>query len=158
MSRKSVFTLFTLHIQLYLSRTIFSDEWKIIAKFRARPLQYILDMFPRYTNYLNLAIRKHTLKPLNTVCDLCLRYIDNLNFPERIASQVFKALMLIEFITINFNNIESRLLLCRKYVSPTLDYGVSLYTDCRHSDVIKNEGIQRRFTKAVLACSDNKYY
>lgn len=107
---------------------------------------------------LNLAIHKHTLKPLNTVRDLGLRYSDSLNFSEHIASQVSKARKLIGFIMINFNNTESRLLLYRKCILPILEYGILVYSNCRHNDLNKIEGVQRRFTKAVLGYSDNKDY
>ncbi|CAH8460438.1 unnamed protein product [Schistosoma rodhaini] len=107
---------------------------------------------------LNLAIHKYTLKPLNTVRDLGLRYSDSLNFSEHIASQISKARKLIGFIMINFNNTESRLLLYRKCILPILEYGILVYSNCRHNDLIKIEGVQRRFTKAVLGYSDNKDY
>ncbi|CAH8437845.1 unnamed protein product [Schistosoma bovis] len=107
---------------------------------------------------LNLTVQTHTLKPLNTVRDLGLRYSNSLNFSEHIISQVSKARKLIGLIMINFNNIESRLLLYRKCVLPILEYGILVYSNCRHNDLIRIEGVQRKFTKAVLGYSDNKDY
>ncbi|CAH8559648.1 unnamed protein product [Schistosoma haematobium] len=107
---------------------------------------------------LNLTVQTHTLKPLNTVCGLGLRYSNSLNFSEHIISQVSKARKLIGLIMINFNNIESRLLLYRKCVLPILEYGILVYSNCRHNDLIRIEGVQRKFTKAVLGYSENKDY
>ncbi|VDO63450.1 unnamed protein product, partial [Schistosoma margrebowiei] len=33
-----------------------------------------------------------------------------------------------------------------------------VYSNCRHNDLIKSEGVRRKFTKAVLGYSDNKDY
>ncbi|CAH8493423.1 unnamed protein product [Schistosoma haematobium] len=107
---------------------------------------------------LNLTIQKHTLRLLNTVCDLSLRYSNSLNLSEYISLQVSKARKLMGFIMINYNNIESRLLLYRKCVLPILEYGILVYTNCRRNDLNKIEGVQRKFTKAVLRYSDNKDY
>ncbi|CAH8629360.1 unnamed protein product [Schistosoma intercalatum] len=107
---------------------------------------------------LNLTVHTYTLKPLNTVRDLGLRYSNSLNFSEHIIYQVSKARKLIGLIMINFNNTESRLLLYRKCILPILEYGILVYSNCRHNDLIRIEGVQRKFTKAVLGYSDNKDY
>ncbi|CAH8555952.1 unnamed protein product [Schistosoma haematobium] len=107
---------------------------------------------------LNMTVQTHTLKPLNTVCDLGLRSSNSLNFSGHIASQLSKARKHIGFIMTNFNNLESRLLLYRKCILHILEYGILVYSNCRHNDPNKNECVQRSFTKAVLRYSDNKEY
>ncbi|CAH8625506.1 unnamed protein product [Schistosoma guineensis] len=107
---------------------------------------------------LNLSIHKHTLKPLNTVRDFGLRYSNSPNFSEHIASEVSKARKLIGLIMINFNNIESRLLLYGKCILPILEYGILVYSNCRHNDLMKIEGVQRKVTKAVMGYSYSKDY
>ena len=57
---------------------------------------------------INLAINKHTLKPLNTVHDLYFRLSNSVNVSEYTASQVFRARKLIRFLMNNFSNMESR--------------------------------------------------